>query len=150
MNENESFWHNLFKILPIKTCSCPFPKTVLFLLLKFSQFKLINCFLEDAELQSRKLIHIFKLPLPIINNQQIFVLVYIVTDFRFFMATSNMPFQLLSFERDHCLLRWKQLINCFLEEDWKSSTICSIFNFEPMNMKALLDVLTQYRNLLYP
>ena len=44
----------------------------------------------------RNLFPIFKLPHPIINNQQIFVPVYIATDFWFFTATSDMPFQLLS------------------------------------------------------
>ena len=77
----------------------------------------------------RNLFPIFKLPHPIINNQQIFVPVYIATDFWFFTATSDMPFQLLSFESDCCLLRWKQFI-------FQSLIICSLFVFELMNIKG--------------
>ena len=45
--------------------------------------KFINCFLEDAELQSQKLIPILKLPHPkqLIHTQQTFVPIYIATDF---------------------------------------------------------------------
>ena len=67
--------------------------------------------------------HIQKL----IDTQQIFVPVYITTDFWLFMATSNTPFRFL------------KVIAVFLDENSLSFNlliICSIYVFELMNIKG--------------
>ena len=128
------------QILTNQNFSGPFPGTVLTksshsLLYHFLFFKMWN--FNHRNLLPFLNCHIQKL----IDTQQIFVPVYIATDFWLFTATFNMTFQLL------------KVIAVFLDENNLSSNlfiICSIYVFALMNIKGPIDVKTQYRNLLYP
>ena len=112
-NENDSFLHNsllkvrnLVKFWPIKTFWILSQEQSL---LKVLMVYFINFFLQDVELQSQKLIPIFKLPHLKINWYSTNICTCLHCNW-FLTFYGHFQHALSTFGSDHCLFRWKQFI----------------------------------------